>query len=115
MACWNDWKTDFDEIKGPANRVGSFALIMFALTTALVLWVSYLFSRRFLREGRRQEALIHGIVGSTHSLASASEELSSVSQTLSANAEQTTAQALSLIHISEPTRLLRRSRMPSSA
>jgi methyl-accepting chemotaxis protein len=86
-------KTDYNEIKGPADRVGNFALVMFALTTALVLWVSYLFSRRFLREGRRQEALIHGIVGNTHSLASASEELSSVSQTLSANAEQTTAQA----------------------
>lgn len=86
-------KTDFDEVRGPADRVGNFALIMFALTIVLVLWVSYLFSRRFLREGRRQATLIHGIVGNTHSLASASEELSSVSQTLSANAEQTTAQA----------------------
>jgi methyl-accepting chemotaxis protein len=86
-------KTDFDEVRGPASRLGDFALVMFALTTALVLWVSYLFSRRFTREGRRQATLIHGIVGNTHSLASASEELSSVSQTLSANAEQTTAQA----------------------
>ena len=83
----------FAEVRGPVDGVGDFALVIFALTTALVLWVSYMFSRRFLREARRQEALIHGIVGNTQSLASASEELSSVSQTLSANAEETTAQA----------------------
>ncbi len=83
----------FAEVRGPVDGVGNFALVIFVLTTVLVLWVSYMFSRRFLREARRQAALIQGIVGNTHSLASASEELSSVSQTLSANAEQTTAQA----------------------
>jgi methyl-accepting chemotaxis protein len=86
-------KIDWEELRRPVRAIANFSAIVFAISALLVLWISYLFSRRFTREARRQAGLVNGIAENTQSLASASEELSSVSQLLSANAEETTAQA----------------------
>ncbi len=86
-------EVDMEEIHEPIKAIGLVAIIVFGISVVLVLWVSYLFSQRFLREASRQTVLVTGIADNTETIASASEELSSVSETLSANAEQTTAQA----------------------
>ena len=86
-------KMDWQELRRPVRAIAAISAIVFAVSALLVLWISYLFSRRFTREAARQAGLVNGIAENTQSLASASEELSSVSQLLSANAEETTAQA----------------------
>ena len=86
-------KIDWEELRRPVRAIANISTIVFAISALLVLWISYLFSRRFTRKARRQAGLVNGIAENTQSMASASEELSSVSQLLSANAEETTAQA----------------------
>ena len=81
------------EVMSPIRRLRDFALTIFGLTTAGVLFVSSGIARRLTRESVRQAALVSGIVDNTHALASSSEELTSVSQQMSAAAEETTAQA----------------------
>jgi methyl-accepting chemotaxis protein len=84
---------DEAEVMSPIRRLRDFALTIFGLTTAGVLFVSSGIARRLTRESVRQAALVSGIVDNTHALASSSEELTSVSQQMSAAAEETTAQA----------------------
>jgi methyl-accepting chemotaxis protein len=84
---------DQAEVLAPIQRLRTFALSIFGLTTAGVLLVSAAIARRLTRETNRQAALVSGIMDNTHALASSSEELTSVSQQMSAAAEETTAQA----------------------
>jgi methyl-accepting chemotaxis protein len=84
---------DQAEVLAPIQRLRTFALSIFGLTTAGVLLVSAAIARRLTREANRQAALVSGIMDNTHALASSSEELTSVSQQMSAAAEETTAQA----------------------
>lgn len=86
-------KIDAAEVFSPIQRLGNFAMIIFAVTAIAVLLVSASIAQSFTRAARRQAALVEGIVDNTHALAGASEELTSVSQQMSAAAEETTAQA----------------------